>query len=190
MGRLFLLFTLVPLAELYLLIWLGGKIGFWSTVAIVAITGVLGAALAKAEGLKVVQEWQESLSRGEMPAEGVLGGLMVLVGGVLLVTPGVMTDFLGFALLLPVSRKAMVGVVRRHVERQIADGRLHVQGFGGPMGPMGPMGRGPMGPPPGWGGGHTPPPPGVIDVDAVEVVDADSGAGSDEGSGSGPILPG
>jgi len=164
-GRLFLLFTLVPLVELYLLIWIGGRVGFWPTVALVAFTGLLGASLARAEGMRVLTEWQTSLARGELPPEGVLGGVLVLVGGVLLVTPGVLTDVAGLLLLLPPTRRAMIAVVRRHLERQIREGHVRVVSFR----------TGPGGPPPGWPTGGSrpprvePPPPGVIDVDGEEV---------------------
>ncbi len=83
-GKLLLLFTVVPLVELYLLLVIGSSIGFWPTVAIVLTTGLLGAWLAKSEGLRVYRKWQASLAQGRLPEEGVLGGLLVLVGGVLL----------------------------------------------------------------------------------------------------------
>lgn len=167
MGRLFLLFTLVPLVELYLLIWIGGRIGFWPTVAIVAVTGVLGASLAKAEGLRVLGEWQEALSRGETPPEGVLGGVLVLVGGVLLVTPGVLTDVAGLCLLLPPIRRAIGAAVRRHLEQEIQRGHVRVVRFD----QRGPGGFPPGAYPPGASPPRSvePPPPGVIDVDGEEI---------------------
>jgi len=169
-GRLFLLFTLVPLIELNLLLWIGGRIGFWPTVGIVIFTGMLGASLARAEGLRVLTEWQTALARGEMPPEGVLGGVLVLIGGVLLITPGVITDVLGLCLLLPPTRRAMIAVVRRHLERQIQEGHVRVVHFR-----QGGMGGAPPGWPPGAPPGGAPrprvepPPPGVIDVEGEEV---------------------
>ena len=127
MGKiLLLLFTVVPLVELWLLLWIGDRVGFWPTVGIVLATGLVGATLAKAEGLRVVQRWQEATSRGQMPEEGVLGGLLVLVGGVFLITPGVLTDVTGLLLLFPPTRRLVAGFVRRRFERGLQNGAGHV----------------------------------------------------------------
>ncbi len=122
MARLLLLFTVVPLAEVYLLYFLGSVMGFWPTVAVVLSTGLLGAFLAKREGLRVWRRWRESLSRGELPEEGILGGVLVLIGGVLLVTPGVLTDLTGLALLFPPSRHFIASIVRKRLEKRIREG--------------------------------------------------------------------
>jgi UPF0716 protein FxsA len=138
MGRLLLLFTVVPLVELYLLLYVGRFLGVGPTVALVFLTGIVGAGLAKAEGFRVLRRWQSALAAGRMPEEGVLDGLLVLVGGVLLVTPGVLTDALGLALLVPVSRKLIARVVRRVVERRVARGDVRVMTFTYPPGQPGP----------------------------------------------------
>lgn len=122
MGKLVLLFTTVPLLETYLLYLLGTTMGFWPTVALVLFTGVLGAALAKREGLKVWRRWSEALSQARIPEEGILGGVLVLVGGVLLVTPGVLTDVTGMLLLIPPSRRFIAEHVRARLERRFAEG--------------------------------------------------------------------
>jgi len=126
---LFLAFTLIPLLELYLLLFVARYVGFWPTVGLVLVTGVIGALLAKKEGLRVVRRWQQSLAQGRMPEEGILGGLLVLVGGVLLVTPGVLTDAVGFLLLLPPTRRVIAARVRRVLERRMADGTVRVTSF-------------------------------------------------------------
>lgn len=126
MRYLILLFTVVPLVELWLLFQLADVMGTWQTVLLVLVTGVLGAALAKSEGLRVLKAWQASLARGELPAEGVLGGVLVLVGGVLLVTPGVMTDLAGLLLLLPPTRRAIAAIVKRRVARAVERGTTQV----------------------------------------------------------------
>lgn len=130
MGKLLLLFTIVPLVELYLLLTLGEHIGFWPTVAIVFTTGLLGAALAKREGLRVLRTYQATLMQGRMPEEGVLGAVLVLVGGVLLVTPGVLTDVVGVLLLVPPTRRFVATHVRRRIERSIQNGTVRVSTFG------------------------------------------------------------
>ncbi|HYO70480.1 MAG TPA: FxsA family protein [Archangium sp.] len=137
---LLLAFTVVPFIELYLLLAIGREVGFWPTVGGVLLTGVVGAWLAKKEGLRVLRRWQESLAQGRMPEEGLVGGVLVLVGGVLLVSPGVLTDFFGLFLLFPPTRRVIAGLVRRRLERRMADGTLRVTTvqsgpFGEPFGP-------------------------------------------------------
>ena len=103
------MFTLVPVLELYLLIAVGGAIGAPATIGLVLATGLLGAVLAKREGMRVLRAWQEAMARGQIPEEGLASSLLVLVGGVLLVTPGVLTDVVWLALLAPPTRRALAG---------------------------------------------------------------------------------
>ncbi|MGE0788312.1 MAG: FxsA family protein [Sandaracinaceae bacterium] len=127
MAKWLALFTLVPLAETFLLYVIGQQLGFWPTVAIILVTGVVGAGLAKREGLRVLEEWKRSLAKGQMPEEGIVGGLLVLVGGVLLLTPGVLTDVVGVTLLIPPSRRFIAKHVRKYVEKRFAEGATRVQ---------------------------------------------------------------
>lgn len=103
--RLLLLFTLVPIAELALLIQTGRWIGLWPTLALVVSTGIIGAGLASREGLRAWHSVQRELWEGRMPGRSLLDGLSVFVGGALLLTPGLMTDAFGFALLLRPTRR-------------------------------------------------------------------------------------
>ena len=112
-------FVLLPLAELYLLLWLAKQIGFWETVAVALLTGIAGGFLAKREGARVWRAWQQSLNQLQAPADGLLSGALVLFGGALLLTPGIITDGIGFALLLPFSRSAIVRWLRPRVQRYI-----------------------------------------------------------------------
>lgn len=132
---LFLAFTALPFLELALLIAIGQRIGFWPTLAMTVAAGVLGAALAKSQGRRVLGEWQRALAQGRAPEEGIIGGLLVLVGAVLLVTPGVLSDFVGFFMLLPPTRRLMARVLRSWIARRIADGKLRVFTFGAPPPP-------------------------------------------------------
>lgn len=116
-GRLLLLFIGIPLLELAILVWLGSHIGFWPTMAIVLVTGILGALLARLEGLRVVLQIRAELLGGRMPVGQLLDGLMVLIGGVVLLTPGLLTDLLGFSLLIPWTRSKFKRFVRRRFER-------------------------------------------------------------------------
>lgn len=126
LGRLFLLFTVVLVLELYLLIQVGRHIGAGPTVVLVLVTGILGAVLAKAEGLRVIRQWQLSLAQGRLPEEGVLGGVLVLVGAVLLITPGVLTDVVGLGLLFAPTRRIASRLVRRWLEKRIREGTIQV----------------------------------------------------------------
>ena len=128
-GKLLLLFTVVPLLELWLLLLIGDVMGFWPTVLLVLTTGALGAWLAKSEGIRVLRRWQAAIAEGRLPEDGVLGGLLVLVGGVLLVTPGVLTDVTGLLLLFPPSRRLIAAAVTRHMERRVADGSVRVVSY-------------------------------------------------------------
>ena len=107
--RLLLLFTTVPLAELALLLWIGGRIGLLPTVALILVTGALGAALARHQGLATWGRFQEALAAGRLPGRELLEGLLILVAGALLLTPGVLTDAAGFLLLVPPARRWLVG---------------------------------------------------------------------------------
>jgi UPF0716 protein FxsA len=121
-AKLALLFTVVPLVELYLLLLIGDFLGFWPTVTVVIATALVGAWLAKREGRRVLGQWRESLSAGRMPEEGVLGGVLLLVGGVLLVTPGVLTDVVGLALLVPFTRARVADWLRPRIEARLQRG--------------------------------------------------------------------
>lgn len=117
--RLLLLFTLVPLVELYLLIEIGGVIGVLPTVAIVIVTGVIGAALARWQGLGVLRRLQEDLAAGRPPTDALIDGLLIFVAGAVLLTPGLITDTLGFLLLVPAGRRAVRRLVSAAVARNL-----------------------------------------------------------------------
>jgi len=152
LGRLALLFVVVPILELLLLIEMGQLVGLLPTLGLVMFTGIGGAMLARAEGVRVFFQFQTELARGRLPGQAMLDGISVLIGGAFLLTPGVLTDFAGFALLFPVTRRWIQRRVRKRLERQIADGTIRVvsmgthgaPGFGG-FGGFGFGGRGAAG---------------------------------------------
>jgi len=119
--RLLLLFTIVPLLELFLLVKLGTVVGVGPTVALVIFTGVLGAWLARQQGLGVLRRLSEDLAVGRLPAVALIDGLLILIAGAVLLTPGLLTDALGFFLLVPQSRavvrKAVVARFGRRFQR-------------------------------------------------------------------------
>lgn len=133
LGRLIVLFTLVPLVELFILIKIGGQIGALNTVLLVIMTAVLGALLARLEGLRTLQQIQSSLSQGRIPAEELIDGVLIFAGGILLITPGVLTDLFALVLLFPYTRMHFKRWLRRRFDRMVASGsvRLHYPN-GGP----------------------------------------------------------
>ncbi len=117
--RLLLLFTIVPLIELTLLLQLADWKGWWLTVCLVFGTGIVGAMLARYQGLRCMNRVQEELSAGRLPGDPMIDGLMILVAGALLVTPGILTDLVGFALLTPIFRSWMRRYLKHRFEARI-----------------------------------------------------------------------
>lgn len=142
LGRMALIFIVVPILELMLLIKLGQVVGLLPTLALVVFTGVTGAWLARAEGLRVFFQFQKELASGRLPGQSLLDGICVLIGGAFLLTPGVLTDLTGFTLLFPPTRRWIQGRVRKRLERGIADGTVRVV----TMGSWGMAGAQPPGP--------------------------------------------
>lgn len=126
LGRLLLLFTVVPLVELYLLIEVGSRLGAGFTVVLIALTGGVGALLARMQGFRVLTQIRERLAQGQLPADELLSGGLVLAGGLLLVTPGILTDVVGLALLLPFVRLRVVEWVKDSLRRKIEEGSIQV----------------------------------------------------------------
>lgn len=104
---LFLLLLCVPLLEIYVLIQVGRVIGAGSTIVLVILTALAGSWLLRMQGLRTIARVQEALARGELPAEELLGGLVLVLTSVLLLTPGFVTDLVGFVVLIPAVRQAL-----------------------------------------------------------------------------------
>ena len=102
--KLFLAFTLIPLVEIYLLIKLGQNFGAITSILLVIFTGILGAYLARMEGLRTLFRIQETMGEGRMPGEELLDALLIAIAGLVLITPGFITDVVGFLLLFPFTR--------------------------------------------------------------------------------------
>jgi UPF0716 protein FxsA len=121
---LFLLFTVVPLLELALLVWVGGQTAWWVPILLVLVDAALGAALIRWQGIRVVRRIQEDLAAGRMPGDALIDGALFLVAAALLIAPGILTDIVGFALLIPPLRalvkRGVSAWLRRHVQVQAA----------------------------------------------------------------------
>lgn len=124
LGYLILLFTVLPALELLILIKVGTHIGAINTLLIVIFTGVAGAYLARMQGFLVLQKIQAQMSRGVMPTDDMINGLMILVGGVVLLTPGLITDTLGFLLLIPLTRQWIKRLVSANMRRMMDNGKI------------------------------------------------------------------
>ncbi len=129
---LLLLFIGVPLVELYLLYHIARVISIGATILLVIGTGVLGTWLARREGKKTLLDIQRQLDAGSVPSSSLVDGLLILVAGALLVTPGVLTDTVGFALLVPFTRPVFRRFTRRMCRKLIRSDRVNVDIFGFP----------------------------------------------------------
>jgi len=126
MGRLILLIAIVPLAELFILIKIGSHIGGLNTILLVLMTAVLGVLLARLQGLRTLQQIQLNLSQGQIPAEELIDGVLILFGGILLITPGVLTDLFALVLLFPFTRTYFKRWLRRRFDRMMASGNVRL----------------------------------------------------------------
>jgi len=117
--QLFVLFTAIPFVELFLLIWIGKHFGLLPTISLVMLTGIAGAWLARREGLRTLQQIQQDMSVGKPPGDVWVQGAMILVAGVLLITPGVLTDALGFCMLIPTFRQWSARHMIRYLSKRV-----------------------------------------------------------------------
>ena len=123
LGYLILLFTLVPLIELAILIKIGQYMGAAYTIAIVLLTGVAGAYLAKMQGFITLCRIQEDVNQGIMPADKLFDGVLILCSGILLLTPGLLTDITGFMGLIPLTRNLLKRWIKAKAEDIISQGK-------------------------------------------------------------------
>lgn len=130
MFRLLLLFIALPAVELALLIEVGSRIGTLPTLALIVVTGVVGATLARRQGLGVITLIQRETAEGRLPAGNLVDGAIILVAGALLVTPGIVTDAFGFLCLVPAFRQLLKRAMLRRLERAAREGYLDVHVYG------------------------------------------------------------
>ena len=121
--KLFLAFTIIPIIEIYLLIEIGSMFGALTAVTLVILTGFLGAFLARMQGLQTLYRIQESLREGKMPSGELLDALLIVIAGLVLLTPGFLTDLAGFLLLIPATRNSIKYWLRRQIELRYISNR-------------------------------------------------------------------
>lgn len=123
MRSLFLLFIVMPIIEIFVLIQVGQAIGAWWTIALILVTAIIGISLLKQQGITTLGRAQTRIRSGELPAQEMIEGIMLAVGGALLLTPGFITDIFGFSCLLP--------FIRKYIAKQILTSQrfIHVSSF-------------------------------------------------------------
>jgi len=134
MKILFVLFIVMPVVEMTVLIKVGSLIGVWPTILCVLLTAVIGASLLKRQGLSTLMRANQKMNAGEIPAKEVAEGFMLAVGGALLLTPGFVTDAIGFALLMPGIRGLMIGQLMKKMV--VAGAQQFSQGYSSSEGPF------------------------------------------------------
>ena len=125
-GKLFLLFALVPVAEIYVLVTVGGVIGVFPTIALVLLTALAGAHLARMQGLSTMVRIRENLDQGFMPAEELLDAVLIFLAGMALLTPGFLTDLCGLLILLPATRNIFKRWLRKKFDEWRQNPNVHI----------------------------------------------------------------
>ncbi len=128
--KLFLCFTLIPLIELYLLIQIGTVIGGLNTLLLVILTGLAGTWLARLEGMNTLSRLRMNLRQGLMPAEELLDAVIIFIAGILLITPGFITDLFGLLLLWPLTRNKCKQMARKKIDALNLQGDISITRFG------------------------------------------------------------
>jgi len=166
MPILLLIFILIPLAEIAVFIWVGEAIGIGPTIIIVVITAIIGTALLRAQGFSTMARAQKTLSEGGIPVDSVIHGAALLVAGAFLLTPGMITDTLGFLLFVPAFRNWLAKII---FNRVLGKANIDVNIFGNEK--PGPFGQDPADRrPPNDGDGP------IIDAEFEHINNPDSGS--------------
>lgn len=125
--RWLLLFILVvPALEVGVLVWAGNLVGPWWVILLIISTGILGAYLAKQQGMETLNNAREAVYRGMIPHDEIFDGICILIGAVVLLTPGFITDAIGFTLLFPTTRAPIKSVLKRTVRKMMDNGTITV----------------------------------------------------------------
>jgi UPF0716 protein FxsA len=157
MPLLLLIFIVVPLIELFVIIEVGQAIGLWPTIALLFFSAILGSLLLRAQGRAVWRRFNNTLAERRIPHREVFDGVLVIVGGALLLTPGFVTDVVGLLLLIPPSRDAIRGIASKLMLGRVAlGGRAAYWGYGHMRDRRSARGRAAPGPQPANGAGPSP----------------------------------
>ena len=127
--KLFLAFTLIPVAEIYVLIKIGGHIGAFNTVLMVILTAFAGAYLAQLQGMQTMLRIRANLQQGLMPKDEMVDAVIIFVAGIVLLTPGFITDLAGLLLLLPVTRKHFKRFLKYKLDQYVKNQEIHISRY-------------------------------------------------------------
>jgi UPF0716 protein FxsA len=127
--KLFLAFTLIPVIEIYLLIKLGSSLGALNTVILVIGTGLAGAYLARLQGMQTMLRVRSSLQQGLMPTEDLIDALIIFTAGIVLLTPGFLTDLAGLLLLFPITRRYFKRLIKYKFEQWVNNQNIHYRHY-------------------------------------------------------------
>lgn len=133
LTRLLLLFIVVPVIELFLLIEVGRVIGTLPTIGLIIVTGVVGAFLARLQGLQVLMKIRGQLQSGQLPTDALFDGAIILIAGAFLMTPGILTDTLGFLCLIPATRRLIKRSIQGRIDKAMRDGRIITHTYSPPQ---------------------------------------------------------
>lgn len=120
--KLLLLFTIVPVTELFFLLTLARNVGYFPTVTLILFSGIIGAMMIRFQGLRTWLAARGDMAQGKFPADALIDGLLLLIGGALLITPGLLTDFAGFSTLIPPIRAIYRGRIKRFFAPRLKHG--------------------------------------------------------------------
>jgi len=123
-GKLLLLFIIVPIIELILLIQIGQLVGTVPTIALIIFTGALGAFLVRRQGISVLNKIRTELQTGQLPAGSIFDGAIILLAGAFLMTPGILTDTMGFLCLIPPTRRFIKKLTWTRMQRAMRSGQI------------------------------------------------------------------
>jgi UPF0716 protein FxsA len=126
LGRALVFFAIFPLVEIFILIKIAGLIGTLNTILLVIAMAMLGALLARLEGVRTLRQIQASLSQGQIPAEELIDGVLIFIAGVLLIVPGILSDLIALGLLVPYTRMHFKRWLRRRFDRMVSAGQLRL----------------------------------------------------------------
>ena len=127
--KLFFAFTLIPVVEIYLLIKLGSFLGALNTIILVIGTGLAGAYLARMQGMQTMLRVRSSLQQGLMPTEDLIDALIIFTAGIVLLTPGFLTDIAGLLLLFPVTRRCFKRLIKYKFEQWVDNQNIHYRHY-------------------------------------------------------------
>lgn len=127
--KLLILFIIVPVTEIYILIEVGKRIGSLTTIGIIIFTGILGAYLVKNQGFMILKKIQNDLNEGIMPGDSLIQGAIILAGGILLLTPGFVTDIVGFTFLIPISRNVVKKYLLKWLKGKVKEDNIYYKEF-------------------------------------------------------------